>query len=216
MHEASLPHEFQYSSASHQAETAVAGMWLFLATEVVFFGALFLAWIFARHFDQAGFDAGAQRTELGIGTINTVILITGSLAYSLGAVFIEEGNARRLIQWCAVAWLLGLAFMILKFGLEWRNDFARHMFPGPDFGIKGFLAGGAKLFWAFYFFGTFIHGLHLAVGLALLGWIVFRARQGAFSSNYYSPVLVVGLYWTFVDIVWLILYPLIYLVGRVS
>jgi cytochrome c oxidase subunit III len=149
MHEASLPHEFQYSSASHQAETAVAGMWLFLATEVVFFGALFLAWIFARHFDQAGFDSGAQQTELAIGTINTVILITGSLAYSLGAVFIEEGNTRRLIQWCSVAWLLGLAFMILKFGLEWRDDITRQMFPGPDFGIKGALAGGAQLFWAF-------------------------------------------------------------------
>ncbi len=216
MLEASLSHEFQYSSASHQAETAVAGMWLFLATEVVFFGALFLVWIFARHFDQAGFHTGAPQTELEIGTINTVILITGSLAYSLGAVFIEEGNARRLIKWCAVAWLLGLAFMILKFGLEWRDDFDRHMFPGPDFAIKGPLAGGAQLFWTFYFFGTFIHGLHLTVGLALVGWIIFRAWQGAFSSGYYSPVLVVGLYWTFVDIVWLILYPLIYLVGRVA
>jgi len=130
MHEASLPHEFQYSSAAHQAETAVAGIWLFLATEVVFFGALFLAWIFARHFNQAGFDAGAQQTALGVGTINTVILTTGSLAYSLGAVFIEEGNARRLIQWCAAAWVLGLAFMVLKFGIEWRDDFEHHMFPG--------------------------------------------------------------------------------------
>jgi cytochrome c oxidase subunit III len=216
MHEASLPHEFQYSSASHQADTAVAGMWLFLATEVVFFGALFLAWIFARHFDQAGFDAGAQHTELEIGAINTVILITGSLAYGLGAVFIEEGNTQRLIQWCAVAWLLGLAFMILKFGVEWRHDFDRQMFPGPDFGIKGPLAGGAQLFWTFYFFGTFIHGLHLTIGLALVGWVIFRAWQGAFSSDSYSPVLAVGLYWTFVDIVWLILYPLIYLVGRVA
>jgi cytochrome c oxidase subunit III len=216
MHEASLPHEFQYSSAYHQEQSAIAGMWLFLATEVVFFGALILAWIYARHFNQAGFDAGAQQSDLEIGTINTAILITGSLAYSLGAAFIEEGNTRRLIQCCAVAWLLGLAFMILKFGIEWRDDFSHNMFPGPDFGIKGPLAGGAKLFWAFYFFGTFIHGVHLAVGLAVVGWIIMRAWQGAFSPGYYTPVFVVGLYWTFVDIVWLILYPLIYLVGRAS
>jgi cytochrome c oxidase subunit III len=113
MYDAALTHEFQYSSAPHQAQSAIAGMWLFLATEVLFFGALFLAWFYARHFNQTGFDAGAQQTELELGTINTAILITGSLAYSLGAAFIESGNARRLIQYCAVAWLLGLAFMVL-------------------------------------------------------------------------------------------------------
>jgi cytochrome c oxidase subunit III len=88
------------------------------------------------------------------------------------------------------------------------------MFPGSDFAIKGALADGARLFWVFYFFGTFVHGLHLAIGLVLVAWIILRAWQGAFSPSYYTPVAVVGLYWTFVDIVWLMLYPLIYLVGR--
>src|SRR5262249_9746567 len=111
MHDASLPHEFQYSSASHQEQSAIAGMWLFLATEVLFFGALFLAWIYARHFDQPGFDAGAQQTNLVIGTANTVILITSSVVYSAGVMFIEAGNGRRLIQCCTAAALLGLSFL---------------------------------------------------------------------------------------------------------
>jgi cytochrome c oxidase subunit III len=214
MHEVSLPHEFQYSSASHQAQSAIAGTWLFLATEVLFFGALFLAWIYARHFDQAGFDAGAQHTSLQIGTINTLILITSSFVYSAGVVSIESGNSRRLIHCCAAAALLGLSFLILKFGIEWRDDFSQHLFPGPGFAIEGPLRGGARLFFVFYFFGTAIHGLHMVVGVALVGWIILRTGQGAFSSSYYTPVAVVGLYWSFVDMVWLILYPLIYLVGR--
>jgi cytochrome c oxidase subunit 3 len=214
MHKASLPHEFQYSSASHQEQSAIAGIWLFLATEVLFFGALFLAWIYARHFNQAGFDAGARQTNLVIGTVNTVILITSSFVYSAGVAFIEAGNGHRLIQCCAAAALLGLSFLILKFGIEWRDDFAKHLFPGPGFSIQGPLGGGARIFFVFYFFGTAIHGLHMVIGIALVAWIILRAWNQDFSAQYYTPVAVVGLYWGFVDMVWLILYPLIYLVGR--
>jgi cytochrome c oxidase subunit III len=214
MPEASLAHEFQYSSASHQARSAIAGMWLFLATEVLFFGALFLSWIYSRHFDQAGFDAGARQTNLVIGTANTVILITSSFAYSAGVAFIEAGNSRRLMQCCAFAALLGLSFLILKFGVEWRDDFDKHLFPQPGFAIQGPLGGGARIFFVFYFFGTAIHGLHMVIGVVLVGWIILRAWRQEFSSRYSTPVAVVGLYWSFVDMVWLILYPLIYLVGR--
>jgi cytochrome c oxidase subunit 3 len=216
MSDVSLPHEFQYSSARHQAETAVSGMWLFLATEVLFFGALFLSWIYARHWDQAGFDAGAQHTRLAIGTINTVILVTSSLVYSAGLAFIEAGNIRRLIQCCALAFVLGLSFLILKFGVEWYLDFSDHLFPGSDFAINGPLGGGARIFFVFYFISTALHGLHMTAGLVLVGWIILRAQRGEFSSAHYTPVTVVGLYWSFVDIVWIVLYPLIYLVGRGS
>jgi len=214
MPEASLTHEFQYSSARHQAETAISGMWLFLATEVLFFGALFLTWIYSRHWNQAGFDAGARRTDLAIGTINTVILLASSFIFSAGLAFIEAGNTRRLIQCCAIAWLLGIGFLILKFGIEWREDFSKHLFPGPDFAINGPLGGGARIFFVFYFLGTAVHGLHMIGGLVLVGWIILRARRDEFSFRYYTPVCVVGLYWSFVDMVWIVLYPLIYLVGR--
>ena len=216
MSDISLPHEFQYSSAEHQAETAITGMWLFLATEMLFFGAILLAWIYCRHWNQAGFDAGAARTQLAIGTINTVILVTSSLVYSLGLSFIEVGNSRRLIQCFGIVWLLGLAFLILKFGLEYYLDFAAHLFPGPGFAINGALGGGARLFFVFYFVATVIHGVHMVGGLALVGWLIVRARRDEFSSVYYTPVVVIGLYWSFVDIVWIVLYALIYLVGRAS
>jgi cytochrome c oxidase subunit 3 len=214
MSETSFPRGFQYASARHQSETAVSGMWLFLATEMLFFGALLLTWIYSRHWNQAGFDAGAQRTDLTIGTINTVILIASSFVYSAGVAFIEAGNTRRLIQCCAIAWGLGFAFLILKFGIEWHEDFHKHLFPGPGFAINGPLAGGARLFFVFYFVGTALHGLHMLGGLVLVGWIIRRARTGEFSALYNTPVIVVGLYWSFVDIVWIVLYPLIYLIGR--
>lgn len=214
MSETYLPHGFQYSTARHQAESAISGMWLFLATEVLFFGALVLTWIYSRHWNQAGFDAGAQQTNLTIGTINSVILLASSFIYSAGVAFIEAGNARRLVQCCAAAWLLGVVFLILKFGVEWRDDFAKHLFPGAAFAIQGPLGGGAQIFFEFYFLGTALHGLHMVGGLVLVGWIIWRTRHAEFSSTFYTPVIVVGLYWSFVDIVWIVLYPLIYLVGR--
>jgi len=104
---------------------------------------------------------------------------------------------------------LGTAFLILKFGVEWRDDLANNLFPGADFSIQGPGRGGAKLFFAFYFIGTALHGLHLVAGIILVGWIVWRAHKRQFSPAYLTPVLLVGLYWSFVDIVWLVLYPLI-------
>jgi cytochrome c oxidase subunit 3 len=88
------------------------------------------------------------------------------------------------------------------------------LFPGPGFALQGPLSGGAQIFFVFYFHGTALHGLHLVGGLALVGWIILRARRGDFSPAFYTPVIVVGLYWSFVDMVWIVLYPLIYLVGR--
>lgn len=217
MSETTAPHDFQYASARHQSETAVAGMWLFLATEVLFFGGLILSWIYSRHWNQTGFDAGARETELWIGTLNTGLLVTSSFAYATGLAFIRAGDTRRLIQCLAVTLALGLAFLALKFGLEWSDDFAKHLFPtSTDFKITGPEQPGARLFFIFYFIGTALHGVHMMVGVALVIWIILRARRGVFTPAYYTPVHVVGLYWSFVDIVWLTLYPLIYLIGRGS
>jgi cytochrome c oxidase subunit III len=205
-------HSFQFSSAKHQMETASAGMWLFLASEALFFGPLFLAWIFARHGNLAGFDCGAQQTSLTIGVGNTVILLSSSYAYSLGLVFIEEGRVRSMRACLAVAWLLGASFILLKFGVEWREDLRKSLFPGATFSIEGPLRDGAQLFFVFYFVSTAIHGLHLLVGLGLVAWIYAKAQH--FSRSAHVSATVVGLYWGFVDMVWVILFPLIYLVGR--
>lgn len=204
-------HGFQFSDARHQRETAIAGMWAFLATECLFFGPLFLAWAFSRYFNRAGFDFGASQTSLLIGTVNTALIVTSSFAYGLGLLRLESGRRRAAVASLAVAWLLGAAFLSLKFGVEWPDDFAKGLFPGAGFSVQGPARGGAALFFSFYFLATGVHGLHLLVGLALLGWVIWGVRRGAAS---FTRVMVVGLYWSFVDIVWLILYPLIYLIGR--
>jgi cytochrome c oxidase subunit III len=217
MSEEIAPHvHFQYASRDHQAETAVAGMWLFLATEVLFFGGLVFAWIFCRHWQQAGFDAGGRETVLAIGTINLALLLTSSFIYSSGLIFIELDQPRRLLQCCLATGGIGLIFLVLKI-VEWRIDIGEHLFPAmADFKITGAEEGGARLFWSFYFVATALHALHMTVGIIAVGWVAVQARAGRFSSAWHTPVEVVGLYWSFVDIVWIVLYPLIYLVGRGS
>lgn len=215
MVDSTLTHGFQYASGRHQAQTAIAGMWLFLATEVLLFGGLILSWIYSRHFNPVGFDAGARQTALAIGTVNTALLISSSFCYAMGVAFIRIGNTRALVRCLLLALLLGAAFLILKFGVEYHDDFAKHLFPTDrPFGIGGAAADGARLFFIFYFIGTGLHGVHMLVGMGLVLWIIRRAHRRQFSAHYYTPVEVVGLYWSFVDIVWLTLYPLIYLVGR--
>ncbi len=214
MSDAALPRTFQYGSGRHQAQTAIAGMWLFLASEMLFFGALFLSWIVCRHWNQLGFDSGARQTQLTLGTINTVLLVTSSVVYTAGVTYLEAGNTRRFIQCCMLTGLLGVGFMVVKFGVEWHEDFTKHLFPGATFGMEGPARAGAQLFFVFYFISTALHGMHMLVGLGLVGWIVWRARRGDFSVEYSTPASVVGLYWSFVDMVWIVLYPLIYLVGR--
>lgn len=211
------PHQhFQYASAEHQSDTAIAGMWLFLATEVLFFGGLVLAWIFCRHWQQAGFDAGGRESVLAIGTVNLVLLLASSFVYSSGLIFIEMDQPRRLVQCCIVTAGLGAAFLVLKVW-EWTIDIHEHLFPAmAGFKITGPDEGGARLFWSFYFVATSLHALHMIIGIGAVCWIAMQARAGRFSAKWATPVEVVGLYWSFVDIVWIILYPLIYLVGRGS
>jgi cytochrome c oxidase subunit III len=208
------PHvHFQYTDARHQANTAIAGTWLFLATEVLFFGGLLLAWLFCRHWQQAGFDAGGRETVLPIGTVNLVLLVTSSSVYSAGLGFIALGQSRRLVWCCRITVLIGLVFLTLKF-VEWWIDISESLFPAGTFKLNGPDEGGARMFWSFYFVATGLHALHMMAGIGLVAWISRRARAGAFSAAWHTPVEAVGLYWSFVDIVWIVLYPMIYLVGR--
>ncbi len=209
-----LPQEFQYASLFHQREAAIAGMWLFLAQECLFFGALFLTWIYSRYWNLAGFDAGSAETQLWIGSINTGVLVTSSFAYAVALTFIRGGADRPMSMALWVTLSLGVIFLCLK-GYEWHLDFDDHTWVlDPDFKVKGALQGGAKLFWSFYWIATILHGAHMSVGIALVLYLILRARRRHFSAAYHTPVEVVGIYWSFVDIIWIILWPLIYLIGR--
>jgi cytochrome c oxidase subunit III len=205
----------QYETVAHQADTAMVGMWLFLGTEVLFFGGLFLAFAFCRMQHPHGFVLAGRHTELAIGTVNTVLLITSSATYAGGLQMIERGSRRGLLGALGITAALAAAFLALK-GFEWSDDISKNLFPGPGFGLTGPDAGGAQLFFSIYFVATGLHGVHMLVGLGLLAWLALRARTGTFDHGWVTPVEVVGLYWSFVDMVWLILFPLIYLVGRAA
>jgi cytochrome c oxidase subunit III len=199
---------FQYSSRVHEQETAISGMWLFLATEVLFFGAIIAAWLHCRYSHPAGFMQAAQATDITIGSINTVLLVTSSFVFTMAIAQARRGDARRLRIACAVTFLLGLGFLILK-GVEWGEDFSKNLWPGSGFALSS--QEGAALFYILYFISTVLHALHMVIGLGLVAWTAWRSRRG---WTHPTAVEVVGLYWSFVDIVWMILYPLIYLWGR--
>ena len=204
---------FQYAGIEHQSQTALSGMWLFLATEVLFFGGLFLLYIIYRDKHPDGFALASAHSERAIGTINTVLLLTSSAVFTYGLGRARIGDNRRLFFACIATALLGAAFLALK-GWEWKDDFDQHLFPGPGFALGGPHSGGAELFWSYYFVATGLHGIHMIAGVGLMAWIALGARRNRFSPEYFTPAEGVGLYWSFVDMVWLVLFPTIYLVGR--
>ena len=205
--------QFQYADAEHQADSAMSGMWLFLAQEILFFGALVFAFVYCWYQHPAGFRLAAHHANLPIGSINTALLLTSSFTFTAGLVLIEQGDSRRLIQACLATTGLGTAFLLLK-GYEWYEDVAEGLLPGAQFSLGGTDGGGAQIFYALYYVATVIHALHMVIGIGLVLWIAWRARRGDFTREWSTPVEIVGLYWSFVDVVWLTLYPLIYLAAR--
>ena len=212
-----MPHEahaaFQYTDARHQADTAMSGMWLFLAQEILFFGALVFAWTYCCYQHPEGFRLATRHANLLIGSINTAVLLTSSFTFTAGLLLIERGDVRRLIQACLATVGLGTAFLLLK-AIEWWKDFGDGLVPGAGFALTGADRGGAEIFYVIYYVATVVHAIHMVIGIGLVLWIAWRARHGEFGRAWSTPVEVVGLYWSFVDVVWLTLYPLIYLAAR--
>ena len=207
--------EFQYAGMAHQSQTALSGMWLFLATELLFFGGLFyLACVYWQRF-PVDIRRASAHAEFGIGTVNTLLLLLSSAAFTWGVGRARAGDNRAVRGACLATAALGLAFLVLK-GFEWSSDFDKHLFPDTEFALTGAGEGPAKIFWSFYFLATFLHGLHMVVGVGLVGWVGLSAHRRRFTPGYATPVEAVGLYWSFVDMMWLCLYPLIYLPGRAA
>jgi len=182
----------------YEADTDLIGMWLFLTTEVLFFGALFFVYLVYQHLYPQAIATGAGRTDLTLGSLNTVLLLTSSLAMTAGIA--RPKSVKRALM---AAGGLGAAFLAVK-GFEYAKDFREGLFPGAHFAALTPEAGPERLFFIFYFIATAIHAAHMIIGLGLIAYAL-KGRG--------SPV-VVALYWSFVDIVWICLYPLLYLVGR--
>jgi cytochrome c oxidase subunit III len=206
-----LAHHF--SDIGQQFEAGTLGMWVFLVTEIMFFGGLFAGYAIYRHLYLAGFEAASRLLDVRFGAANTAVLIGSSLTMAL-AVRAAQMNRRRALIICLIlTMLLGLAFIGVKLNFEWRHDYEEHLIPGFGFSYPGEHAPAVQLFFCFYFFMTGLHALHMVIGLGIMTVLVWMAARGRFDGGYYSPIEVTGLYWHFVDIVWIFLFPLLYLVG---
>ncbi len=203
----------QFVDMRQQHDVAQLGMWVFLATEVLFFGGLILAYCVYRSAYPAEFAEAARHTKIIIGTANTAILLTSSflVAWAVTTARLNESRFAALLLWAAA--LLGLVFLGLK-GAEYASEYQEQLLPGLDFNFPGPQAHAVHLFFSFYIVATALHAAHVAIGIAVLTAIGFRAYRRTYSENYHSPITVAGLYWHFVDLVWIFLFALIYLPGR--
>ena len=204
----------QFESRAQQEETASLGIWTFLSTEILFFGGLILSYTVYRLSYHAGFVEGSQRLYFWIGTINTLILLTSSLFMALAVHSIEDGDSRKLRRFLVLTFVFGAAFLGLKM-CEYYLDYREHLVPAVNFNPADFPhANAAEIFFFLYFAMTGLHAIHMTIGLSALTYLYLRARREDFSTEYHIPVRVVGLYWHFVDVVWVFLYPMLYLVSN--
>jgi len=213
-----LKHHFEDLGQQHASERL--GMWMFLATEVLFFGGLFGAYTCYRLWYPAEFEYASSHLNVKFAAVNTFLLITSSLTMTLAIRCAKLGDRAGLYRNLLLTFFLGGGFMVIK-GFEYAEDFHEHILPGDSFGgeIKagaeheGLDTGKVRLFLCFYYIMTGIHGIHILVGLGVILWLVQQTYANKIPPENYSTVECVSLYWHLVDAIWLFLMPLLYLAG---
>jgi cytochrome c oxidase subunit 3 len=212
-HHPKLQHHFD--DMDQQAEASTLGMWVFLVTEIMFFGGLFMAYLVYRSAEPMAFQEASAHLSIFWGTLNTGVLILSSLTMAL-AVRAAQTSAppKTQVKWLGMTIFLGAVFLGIKV-VEYRDKFIEHIVPGPYFdATKWEHPAGAEMFYSLYFCMTGLHALHMIIGIGIMLVIATMAWRRQFDADYYTPVEVSGLYWHFVDIVWIFLFPLLYLIGR--
>ncbi|MBV8070388.1 MAG: cytochrome c oxidase subunit 3 [Acidobacteriaceae bacterium] len=202
----------QFATPEQQRETASAGMWIFLMTEVLMFGALFSAYTVYRILHPQGFALGSSEMDILLGSINTAILLTTSLMMAFAESNAQEGNERWLAICLIAVMLLGAVFLCVKVS-EYVEHYHEHKAPGFWFEDSSPYANNVQLFFVFYFIMTGLHAVHMIIGIGIMAFLLFRTWVGSFSAQYHTPIVIGGLYWHFVDIVWIFLYAIFYLPG---
>ena len=204
---------FQFEDLDQQHSTSTFGMWIFLATEILFFGALFTGYVIYRSlYHQAFADASSKGMQYWKGTTNTVVLICSSLTMAT-AVHAAQVGKRRLLVWMLIfTMMFGCAFLTIK-GFEYHKEYVEHHIPGAHFEFPESVdPQHAQIFFSLYFIMTGLHTLHMIIGIGVVIVITMLAARGEYGPTYSNPVENIGLYWHFVDIIWIFLYPLLYLV----
>lgn len=206
-----------FQTMEQQKDSATLGMWIFLSTEILFFGGMFLTYTINRHTYPDVFAAASTTLSLKLGTINTLVLIGSSLTMAMAVWSAEAGKKKLIPMFLVLTLILGCVFLGIK-GIEYHDKYVEHHIPGLPFqfepGSDVATNAHAELFFSLYFGMTGLHALHMVVGVGLLCWLLKQSLKGRFTPEYNTPVENIGLYWHFVDIVWIYLYPLLYLIDR--
>lgn len=206
--------EIQYANLKQQGEVAQFGMWVFLVQETLFFGALIFTYFVYRLTYPHEFAVAAKDAVLWCGSVNLAILLTSSLTMVLAINAAAQDQPRAMVIFLILTAALGFAFLGIK-GYEYFRDYQDKVVPVANYVAKPGEGPVGELFWIFYWVATGLHAIHLTTGIGLvLYMLLWRVRRGEITPAYYAPLEVVGIYWSFVDTVWLFLYPCIYLVGR--
>ncbi len=233
----------QFETLEQQKETSTLGMWIFLMTEVLFFGGLFMTYTVNRHDYSAAFGMGGNTLDLKLGGLNTVILIMSSLTMAMSVWAAQVGKRKQVTAFLIATLILGTAFLGVK-AIEYKQKYDHHLIPGRSFDISfcvdhpsacGLTASElqtekkeieeafakdpelnshAQLYFSLYFGMTGLHATHMIIGAGLLVWLIIESLRQRYGPGYNTPIEVTGLYWHFVDIVWIYLFPLLYLIDR--
>jgi cytochrome c oxidase subunit 3 len=203
-----------FKNATQQYDSAKEGIWLFMVTEILMFGGLFVAYALFHSIYPEMFAEGARQLDWKMGFLNTIVLVTSSLTMALGIHFLQVRQKNKAIMSLALTVALGFVFMIVKY-LEYSHKFHLGFLPGKflDPTVTHAVHQNLGLYFGFYFCMTGLHGIHVLLGMGLITWVAIRAAKGQFGPEFYTPVEGVGIFWHIVDLIWIFLFPLLYLVG---
>ncbi|HEY0554486.1 MAG TPA: cytochrome c oxidase subunit 3 family protein [Thermoanaerobaculia bacterium] len=220
----------QFDTMEQQKESSTLGMWLFLVTEIMFFGGLFTTYVVYRNMYPDAFAAASSTLSVKWGTLNTGVLIGSSLTMVLAIWAAQVNRPKWIVRWLLITMALGSVFLGVK-AVEYHDKFVENHVPGNILNAPfNFVLEDAKetkelaakdplyqqhtsIFFALYFIMTGLHATHMIIGIAVLAVLVFFSKRGKFDSEYFNPLEMTGLYWHFVDIIWIFLFPLLYLLG---
>ncbi len=203
-----------FEDLAQQEESEKLGMWAFLITEVMFFGALFTAYTVYRNLYPEAFMLASSHLDWKLGGLNTLVLIVSSLTMALAIRGAQTGKNGQVIGNVIATMVFGAMFLVVKY-FEYKSKYDLNLMPGPTFDVAAFGEHGpqARIFFSIYFAMTGLHAFHMVVGLGIMTWVLIKARQGYFTPQRYLAIENTGLYWHFVDLVWIFLFPMLYLLG---
>lgn len=205
-------HAHHFDSAEHEYLSSKEGVWLFLTSEILMFGGLFVGYVIFHHLYPNVFAEGSSHLNWKLGALNTIVLLFSSLTMVLGIHYSQANDRKKAVTFLATTIACGAIFMIVKY-FEYKSKIDHGYLPGMWYSGDKHGIDNIGIYYSFYFMMTGLHGIHVLAGMGLILWVLLRARKGEFSSSYYTPVEGVGLFWHLVDLIWIFLFPLLYLVG---